>query len=151
MLSPEPKFLTWLQTPKPTRPPNLDSIENYLDWIAQEPNGVDGVFIINTITGMLVCRSIAEGHGGHADLGQIVTWAGANVAKDAVGDLGQLLNGGELKYVNYTLDSAVMRLFYLTATNGVPILVGFVGTQPDLMGKLDFFTPSYALRIRDYL
>ncbi len=142
----EDEYSGWL-----SKTAQAHSVDNYLNWIAQEDNGVDGVFILNIQTGRLVSRSTVDGGRGKVDLSRIVTWTGANVAKDTVQQLGGILHGGELKYVDYTFENAIMRLFYFTANNGTPILIGFVGTQPSLMGTLDLCTPPFAQKIRGYL
>jgi len=142
----EPKYSQWLQTTN-----TAHSVDSYLNWISQEPNGVDAVFILNTGTGRLIARNNVAGAGGQVDLANIVAWTGANVARDTVQQLSGLLHGGELKYVDYTLERAIMRLFYVTTNNGNNVLIGFIGTQPTLMGTLDYCTPPFANKIRGYL
>jgi len=150
----EPKYLGWLNNPnhpkKSTRPAGEHSVENYLDWIVQEPNGIDGVFVLNR-NGIPIVTSQAVGAGGHVDLSKITAWAGGNVAGDSVNELNEILHVGTLKFVDYTFERGIMRLFYLTASNGVGIVIGFIGTNPDLMGKLVHYTPPFANKIRDYL
>ncbi len=125
-------------------------MQDYLNQLASQDNGVDGVFVLNASTGRILCISNVAGAGGSVDLNHILNWTGANAAQDSVGTLDEMIGGNGLKYVDYTFTNAILRLFYISS-NQKSVVIGFVGTNPKLMGKFDFETPGYTLELKQKL
>jgi|GEM_PF-2739975 len=135
-------YSVWLNTFEPSK---QDIFENYLDWIIQEQsdNDVSDVFILAS-TGKLIVKKCSSAH---AEV--VVEWASDNVAKDSVNELMPFLNCGKLKHVDYTFNTTVLRVFYVSVGER-PVIVGFINSQSCYMGKFDLFTKYHVERILEY-